>query len=291
MTRPRKNTVDYFPHSCDHGKTMFILEERYGNTGYAFWFKLLETLGSTEHHFINLNNESEIEYLRSKTRCEEGLVIEILTLLSRLGAIDDKLWQNKIVWSQNFVDGVSDVYTRSRHTLPPSKPDNYTLKPHVIDTSTQINPQSKVKESKVKESKVINTSLSETEITVSDGNGKYPPCPQNEIVNLYHKELPELPRVKHWPENLQVILRTRWKEDQVRQNLEWWEQFYRYVHESDFLMGRTKEAFVADLEWLIRPKNFTKIANGRYHGRGNLSTKPQPGITAWLAGRRENATT
>jgi len=136
----------------------------------------------------------------------------------------------------------------------------------------------------------IECSLSETEKIVSDGNGKYPPCPQNEIVNLYHKELPELPRVKHWPENLQVILRTRWKEDPVRQNLEWWEQFYRYVHESDFLMGRTKEAFVADLEWLIRPKNFTKIANGRYHGRGNLSAKPQPGIAAWLAGRRENAT-
>lgn len=141
----------------------------------------------------------------------------------------------------------------------------------------------------IEEVSETDTSLSETEKIVSDGNGKYPPCPQDEIVNLYHKTLPELPRVKHWPENLRVILRTRWKEDPVRQKLGWWEQFYRYVHESDFLMGRTKEAFVADLEWLIRPKNFTKIANGRYHGRGNLSAKPQPGITAWLAGRRENA--
>ncbi|MDD5245229.1 MAG: hypothetical protein PHU49_14565 [Syntrophorhabdaceae bacterium] len=130
-----------------------------------------------------------------------------------------------------------------------------------------------------------NGSMSETEKTVSDGNGKYPPCPQTEIINLYHKTLPELPRVKHWPENLQVILRTRWKEDPVRQNLDWWEQYFRYVQESDFLMGRTKEAFVADLEWLVRPKNFTKIANGRYHGRSGLSAKPQPGISAWLEER------
>ncbi len=132
-------------------------------------------------------------------------------------------------------------------------------------------------------------SMSETEKPVSDGNGKYPPCPQTEIVNLYHKNLPELPRVKQWPENLQAILRTRWKEDPVRQNLAWWEQFFRYVQESDFLTGRTKEAFVADLEWLVRPKNFTKIANGRYHGRGGVA-KPQPGISAWLE-ERNHATT
>lgn len=131
--------------------------------------------------------------------------------------------------------------------------------------------------------------LSETEKNVSDGNGKYPPCPQNEIVNLYHITLLELPRVKQWPENLQAILRTRWKEDPARQTLAWWEAFFSYVHESDFLTGRTKEAFVADLEWLIRPKNFTKIANGRYHGRGSLSAKPQPGIAAWLSERREHA--
>lgn len=159
MARPRKNTVDYFPHSCDHGKTMFILEERYGNNGYAFWFKLLETLGSTEQHFINLNNETEFEYLRSKTRCEEGLVTEMLNLLSRLGAIDSELWQNKIIWSQNFVDGISDVYTRSRHTLPPAKPDNYAVKPHVTDITTQINPQSKVKKRKVKKRKESNEFL------------------------------------------------------------------------------------------------------------------------------------
>jgi uncharacterized protein YdaU (DUF1376 family) len=140
-------------------------------------------------------------------------------------------------------------------------------------------------DSKSKPIEEPNGSLSESPKPASDGNGKYPPCPQTEIVNLYHKTLPELPRVNHWPENLQVILRTRWKEDPVRQNLAWWEEFFRYVHESDFLMGRTKETFVADLEWLVRPKNFTKIANGRYHGRGGTASKPQPGIAAWLAER------
>jgi hypothetical protein len=153
MSRPKKQIVDYFPHSCEHGKTMFILEERYGNNGYSFWFKLLEILGGTEGHAIDLKNESELEYLRSKTRCEEGLVTEMLDLLAKLDAIDRELWGNKVVWSDNFVNGISDVYTRFRHTSPPCRPDNYAAKPHVDDQSTQINPQSKVKESKVKKSK------------------------------------------------------------------------------------------------------------------------------------------
>ena len=51
MTRPMKKGVDYFPHACVHGQTMFILEQRWGNDGYAFWFKLLEMLGTTEGHF------------------------------------------------------------------------------------------------------------------------------------------------------------------------------------------------------------------------------------------------
>jgi hypothetical protein len=115
-------------------------------------------------------------------------------------------------------------------------------------------------------------------------------CPHQDIISVYHKTLPELPRVKHWPENLQAIMRTRWKEDQARQNLEWWEKFLLYVHESDFLMGRAQGGFMADLEWLVRPKNFTKIANGRYHHGGNgTRSKAQPGISAWLAERGQYA--
>src|SRR4030042_687354 len=93
-------------------------------------------------------------------------------------------------------------------------------------------------------------------------------CPHQEIINLYHDILPSLPKVKKWPVHLQVILRTRWSEDPERQYLDWWEKYFNYVKLSPFLMGQKTE-FIADLEWLIRPKNFTKIANGRYHQFGN----------------------
>lgn len=98
-----------------------------------------------------------------------------------------------------------------------------------------------------------------------------PPCPQSEIVSLYHEVLPSLRRVREWTNARQTMLRKRWSEDPARQNLDWWREFFDYVAQSDFLMGRTQgqtgEGFDCDLEWLLRPKNFVKVIEGKYENR------------------------
>ena len=48
MARPKRTTVDYYPHYVKCGRTIYILEARFGNDGYAFWFKVLEVLGENE---------------------------------------------------------------------------------------------------------------------------------------------------------------------------------------------------------------------------------------------------
>ena len=94
----------------------------------------------------------------------------------------------------------------------------------------------------------------------------FPNCPHKEIIDLYHEILLELPRVKIWNKFRETLLRTRWKEDKERQTLDWWAAYFRYVKRSDFLMGKATY-FRADLEWLIRPKNFPKVLEGRYHDK------------------------
>ncbi len=154
MARPKKRTVDYFPHQCNHGKTMFILEQKYGNDGYAFWFKLLELLGTTEGHFLHLENSADWEFLQAKTRLYGDKCREILDLLARLDAIDRELWEcHRVVWSQNFVDGIAPVYG-NRGVETPSKPSFYTRKPSDGGVSTPENPQSRVEESRVEESTI-----------------------------------------------------------------------------------------------------------------------------------------
>lgn len=160
MARPKKKGVDYFPHDCITGKTIFILEQKFGNDGYALWFKLLEYLGTKEGHFLDCSDLEDMEFLQAKTRLDGETICRILDLCANLNAIDRELWNRKIVWSQRFVDGISDVYV-NRRVETPSKPSNYTVstvlnpaKPAFSGTPTSKSTQSKVKESKVDKSKV-----------------------------------------------------------------------------------------------------------------------------------------
>lgn len=123
MARPPKmQRVDYFPHMCIHGKTMFIIEQHYGNDGYAFWFKLLEQLGAENGHALDTKLIHTWEFLQSRARLPEDKCREILDHLARLEAIDRTLWEeHQIIWSQNLVDNLSDIY-RKRNCALPLKP-------------------------------------------------------------------------------------------------------------------------------------------------------------------------
>ena len=92
-------------------------------------------------------------------------------------------------------------------------------------------------------------------------------CPQSQIVDLYHKVLPELPPVKVWSEERQKQLAARWKEEPKRQNIEWWQRYFDYVRESSFLMGNGKDKWQPNLEWLLRKSNLINVIEGKYHGK------------------------
>jgi hypothetical protein len=110
-----------------------------------------------------------------------------------------------------------------------------------------------------------------------------PDCPHEQIIGLYHEILPANPRVIEWNATRAGYLRSRWREKAkpngkhagyaaVADGLEFWRRFFHWCAESKFLVGQAegagdKRPFVADLEWLIRPTNFAKVIEGRYHDR------------------------
>lgn len=110
---------------------------------------------------------------------------------------------------------------------------------------------------------------SELALLPEQSKTKEPPaCPHKDIITLYHECLPGHPRVREWNEENQKRLRARWREEPERQSLDWWRNFFvSEVAASDFLTGRAKE-FQATMEWMVRPRNFSKILNGQYRNRG-----------------------
>lgn len=147
MARPIKDTVDYFPHIIHDGKTIFILESKFGNDGYAFWFKLLELLGSSHGQIYDYNNLSDWEFLIAKTKVSEEKAHNILKTLADVGAIDSELLKKKIIWCENFVKGIEDVY-RKRKQNRPQKPVIDNGNPSTPIVSVAETSQRKLKEIK-----------------------------------------------------------------------------------------------------------------------------------------------
>ena len=96
-------------------------------------------------------------------------------------------------------------------------------------------------------------------------------CPHADIIALYHETLPANPRIKSWTGKRQNHLRARWREDDKRQNLDYWRRLFSHVAASPFLTGqrtgRDGRAFLPGLDWLVQPENFAKVIEGRYHER------------------------
>lgn len=120
MARVPRKDVDYFPHECIHGRKMSIIESKYGNDGYAVWFKLLEQLGKANNHYLDISDEMNFMYLVSIFKVSDEVLKSILNDLAKLDAISTELYFNhNVIFSQKFVDSIADVY-RLRKSLAPN---------------------------------------------------------------------------------------------------------------------------------------------------------------------------
>lgn len=270
MARPKKQTVDYFPHFCKCGRTIFILESRFGNDGFAFWFKVLEILGESDGHYYDCSNASNWAFLLAKTHTNEEQANEIISVLIDLGKIDAELWNSRrIIWIENFVRNLSEVY-RTRHTDIPQKPsflEDNSRNTQVLSDKTQAEEEfqtgkpNKVKESKVKERK----------------EKKYP---YQGICDLWNSTCVSLPKVMKLTERRKQKIECRLDEFGVQpeQWLETAENLFKRVQASDFLTGRSanKQNWAASFDWFFEnSSNWVKVSEGNYDNKGVRS--PQSG--------------
>ena len=120
------------------------------------------------------------------------------------------------------------------------------------------------------------TNNQEPNIKTISVESKIPPCPHQEIISIYHDTLPELPRVLSWNKTRESYLKQRWRQlfvefecKSAEEGLDWFKNdFFQFVRDSKFLMGKVqskdRKPFLADLEWMIKPTNFTKIIERKY---------------------------
>ncbi|MFC0666218.1 replication protein [Azotobacter chroococcum] len=97
-----------------------------------------------------------------------------------------------------------------------------------------------------------------------------PACPHQAIVDLYHEILPELPAVAILNDTRKRHLQSRWRENAVHRDLDFWREYFGMVKASAFLTGKVAgrmgaKPFRASFDWLINASNFVKVVEGNYH--------------------------
>lgn len=122
MPRQQTNTADYFPHIAKPGKTISILEAKFGNDGYAALFKILELLTASEGHAYNCATKKQWEFLVGRLLVDERRAKAIISLIAEIGILDSDLWRrSKILWCQGLLDNLKQVYQK-RHRPVPERP-------------------------------------------------------------------------------------------------------------------------------------------------------------------------
>lgn len=111
---------------------------------------------------------------------------------------------------------------------------------------------------------------------------KLPPCPHDNLIDLFGQHLPTLPQPKKelWEGKNAEAMRTRWKWVMTAKKkngdryattkdeaLAWFSRFFGYVATSDFLSGRNGKWTACDLGWLVKADNFAKVLQGNYDNK------------------------
>lgn len=278
MARPIKNTVEYFPHFAKAGRTVFILETKFGNDGYAFWFKLLELLCDSDRQMFDCSQPSNWQYLLARTRCDGEQAEAIIAELINLGKIDAPLWQEKrVIWVQNLVNNLEPIYRKRRETAPTrdsfggGNPDKQELSARKLDvnpvsdaeTSQRKGKESKEEESKEKESKVV--------------------VPYAAVIELWNSVCTAYPKVVKLTDSRRTKIKLRLGEfsGDPEQWLPLTRQLFDRVQASNFLHGDNRNGWSATFDWLFENSgNWVKVMEGNYDNKGGYRPVQQRVTTA-----------
>ena len=108
------------------------------------------------------------------------------------------------------------------------------------------------------------------------GGYAVPDCPIKQLVAMWHEHCPMLPRIEVLTDTRQAHIRARWRgvcaADKLtpEEPVQFFAGFFKHIAKSKFLTGNVatqgdRKPFVASLDWVMKPDNFAKIIEGRYH--------------------------
>lgn len=259
MVRPRKAGIDYFPIDVymDQDDKVQMIEAIHGIAGFGLLVRLLMKIYQ-EGYYYEWTEKEQILFSK-RVNVDINEVNAFINSCIEWEVFDPKIYEKyKILTSKGIQKRFLEAAKRRNSIslikeylllhLDDIKDFNQIVIVDINEVNVDIN----------EENADIGTQRIEENRIVKNRKEEYMENAQN-ILDLYHKHLPMLPKVKKLtPQRISHI--NNRIGDYGFQEVE---AMLIEASKSDFLTGRSKD-WKANLDWLMNPSNFLKVLEGNY---------------------------
>ena len=266
MTSPHANMIGVF-----HCPLIYMAHET--GLGMEGASKALQSL--IEAKFCTYEESSETVFVHRMAAFQIG---DQLSAQDKRCKGVEREWNN--IPSRQMQQAFFAIYSVAFHLPKQSKKARGTEAPSKPPRSQEQEQEQEQDKEEAKAS--LSASAKPTDDETDDG---VPPCPFDKLIDSYKKHLPELPDVRRslfaGGKNGKAM-RSRWRwvltakhergqrigerlAESAQDGVAWFDRYFAFVADSDFLTGKSGAFTGCDLGWLVNASNFEKVLSGKYH--------------------------
>lgn len=266
MPKPNKNSADYFSHDCDMRNDIKIraLRRKFGNTGYAVWCYMLETLTGSENFFAPYNTVSkelmaadfDIQVSELEAIIEYCMQLNLLQMnedgqiysRAHQRRFEDMLIKREKRREAGRLGGIKSGLSRNNKSKNEAMLDIDDEEPKQIKAEENIREENRTEE-KRKENSIV--------------------YPYQDIMRLWNNICGGvLPKVKALNDSRRNKIRLRLNEAGCKTSddmIAWAVDIFKTCANSLFLCGDNKNQWTATFDWIfVNPTNWVKVMEGNY---------------------------
>lgn len=297
MPKPNKNSADYFSHDCDMRNDIKIraLRRKYGNTGYAVWCYMLETLTGSENFFAPYNAVSK-ELMAADFDIQVSELEAIIEYCMQLNLL--QMNEDGQIYSRAHQRRFEDMLIKREKRREAGRlggiksglsRNNKSKNEAMLDIDDEEPKQIKAEENK-REEKRTEEKRKEQKIEIE--------YPYQDIMRLWNEICGVvLPKLKALNDSRRNKIRVRLNEAKCKtpdEMTQWARELFTTCAGSRFLCGENNHQWTATFDWLFsNPTNWVKVMEGNYSNdrganKSRTGVQNQLGVGEYLTsdGRR-----
>jgi hypothetical protein len=116
--RPDRHDADYFKFYAKDGKTLFVLQHKYGLEGIGFFTNLFRLLTSTPDHHICIADPGDALYVFSRIGVDEDRGLQMIEDMVLTGKLHKRLWeQYRVIVSPDLLKSLEILYEKRNNDI------------------------------------------------------------------------------------------------------------------------------------------------------------------------------